>query len=252
MEETKEIKCEDCGTLLKNKRSLKKHEKTKIHKKNAGLHYPKKIIPLQNQDKKFHEKWKKGQDELNFPHPFRCILSGGVNMGKTTIIKNMIVRQKPFFEKIVVIHCDPEFTNEYDDLDATIIGEIPHPTKWDGTKKTLVILEDIEYKGLSKQQQSNLDRLFGFCSTHKNISICLTCQDFFNLFPSAKRMANLFVIWRSNDMDSFKMISRKCGINMEQFMNYFNSFTERRDSLWIDLTDKSPFKIRKNGYTPLE
>lgn len=239
--------CKDCGLIFANERTKKKHLLSKKHRK-AQIILPKVLIPIPNKDKEYHEVWKNGDDELDFPHPFRAILSGGVNMGKTNTIKNILVRQKPHFERIVVIHCDAGYTREYEDVEAEMMSEIPPPSFWDGKQKTIVILDDIEYKNLNKEQQSNLDRLFGFCSTHKNISICSTCQDFFNLFPSAKRMSNLFIIWRSNDMDSFKTISRKCGIKMDDFMKYFDTFTERRDSLWIDLTEKTPFNIRKNGY----
>ncbi len=208
-----------------------------------------KLIPIPNDDKKFHERWNTKRNPLNIPHPFSCILSGGVNLGKTNTVKNIILRQDPPFKKIIVIHCDAEFTQEWFDCNPEMLSEIPHPTEWDASKKTLVVLDDIEYKGLNKQQQSNLDRLFGFCSTHKNISICATCQDFFNLPPSAKRMANVFVLWKSNDEDSFKMISRKTGMKMTHFMKIFEEFMhERRDSLWIDLTEKSPFPLRKNGF----
>lgn len=246
--ENKSLKCQECGIYFKTTRTLRKHLNTKKHIKNKDFRFPKKIIPIPNADKKFHESWKPNDDELDFPHPFRCILSGPVNVGKTTLIKNIIIRQKPFFEELFVIHCDAEYTKEYEDVEAELLTEIPSPSDWQGLKKTLVILDDVEYQKLSKEQQSNLDRLFGFCSTHKNISVIATCQDFFRLFPSAKRMSNIFVIWKSNDMDSFKMISRKCGLKQEQFLNIFESFTERRDSLWIDLTDKSPFPLRKNGY----
>ena len=67
---------------------------------------PNKIIPITNADKKWHERWYPGRNMLNIPHPFRCCCLGPPNVGKTTIIKNLIIRQHPPFEEVYGIHCD--------------------------------------------------------------------------------------------------------------------------------------------------
>lgn len=69
---------------------------------------PKEILPIPCADKAFHEKWKKGRDMLNIPHPFRCVALGPPNSGKSTIVKNLLIRAKPEFEEVYVVHCDPE------------------------------------------------------------------------------------------------------------------------------------------------
>lgn len=212
---------------------------------------PDKIIPLPNPDKTFHEKWDEKRNKINFPHPFRCCLLGSPNVGKTTIIKNIILRAKPEFEDIVIIHCDGEYTKEYDDLGlkTAILKNIPAPEWWAGKVKTLVILDDLEFKQMKKDEQRNLDRLFGFVSTHKNISICCGSQDFFSLPSIIRRCTNIYILWRPNDMDNLNNISRKCGIPSLIFKKLFNThIKEKRDSLWVDLTEKTPYKIRKNGF----
>jgi hypothetical protein len=123
---------------------------------------PKELIPIPNADKAFHEKWKSGRDLLNFPHPFRGVFMGPPNMGKSTTVKNLILRAKPPFEEVLCIHCDADFTQEYDDVGATMLGEIPAPSEFEGEVKTLVIIDDLDIKNLNKDQKSNLDRLFGF------------------------------------------------------------------------------------------
>lgn len=211
---------------------------------------PNKIIALKNPDKKFHEKWHNKRNLLNIPHPFRAIICGPPNSGKTLIIKNILLRAKPDFKEVFVIHCDGDFTKEYDDIDATILEDIPAPTEWEGKKKTLIVLDDIDYTGMNKEQSKNLNRLFGFCSTHKNISICLTSQNYFDIPASIKRMANFFIIWKNMDSDSFKMIAKKCGMKAEDFIYIFKHIIgdDPHNSLWIDLTEKSPAKLRKNGF----
>ena len=164
---------------------------------------PQKLLYIPNADKGFHESWYDGRDMLNFPHPFRAVLLGPPNMGKSTVAKNILLRADPPFKAVKVIHCDPEYTQEYDDLKIVeMLGEIPAPDEFEGEQKTLVILDDLEVKQLPKDQNRNLDRLFGFVSTHKNISVVLCSQDPFNVPAIVRRCANLWVLWTGSDMDA--------------------------------------------------
>lgn len=225
----------------------------KKKKAKAKAILPKKIIALKNADKGFHERWTNGRDPLNLPHPIRACLLGPPNTGKTTVIKNILLRADPPFEEIFVVHADPEYTKEYDDIEATMLDEIPAPTEWEGQVKTAVILDDIEFSSLNKEQKKHLDRLFGFVSTHKNISVFLTSQEPFAVPTICRRCSNLFVIYKLNDLDSLKAISRKTGMKTEEFMHIFNDLLiDQRDSLWIDLTEKSPYPLRLNGFQMLE
>ena len=213
---------------------------------------PKKILPIDNPDKEFHEKWDDKRDMLNIPHPFRSVLLGPPNVGKTTIVKNLIIRQDPPFEEIFVIHCDSGYTKEYDDLGDNIqmLNTIPAPEEWTGIAKTLVVLDDLEFKTMNKDQRRNLDRLFGYVSTHKNISVQLCSQDPFSVPCIVRRCANLWVLWRCSDLDSMANCSRKTGLKPQDFNIIFNNFMkETKDSLWIDMTDKTPYPMRKNGIT---
>ena len=223
--------------------------------KKKILRLPNKIIPLPNPDKAFHEKWYEGRNMLNIPHPFRCVCLGPPNVGKTTIVKNLLLRAKPEFEEVVVIHCDGGYTKEYNDLGDSVemLSEIPAPEDWEGETKTLVVLDDLEFKGMNKDQKRNLDRLFGYVSTHKNISCILCSQDAFNVPPIVRRCSNLWVLWRCPDLDAMSVCARKTGLRADNFNYIFNKLMlDHKDSLWIDMTDKTPYKMRKNGYTIIE
>ena len=212
---------------------------------------PDKIIALPNADKAFHESWNEKRNKLDFPHPFRGVLLGRPNVGKTTIVKNILLRAKPAFDELVVIHCDSEYTKEYDDIECCeVLNEIPSPEDWEGEVKTLVVLDDLEYKTMKKDQKHNLDRLFGYCSTHKNISVLLCSQDGFNVPPIVRRCCDLCILWKSNDLDTMANIARKSGLNKKDFASLFGLLHEYRDSLWLDMTGggKSPYPIRKNGF----
>lgn len=214
---------------------------------------PNQIIAIPNADKAFHEKWKEGRNMLNIPHPFRAVLLGPPNCGKTTLVKNLILRAKPQYEKVVVIHCDPTYTAEYEDVGGEMMDEIPAPQDWEGEEKTLVVLDDLEFKGMNKEQKRNLDRLFGFVSTHKNISCVLCSQDPFNVPACVRRCSNLFILWRMKDVDALATCARKTGMKSNSFNTIFNDLMlQPNDSLWLDMTDRSPYPMRKNGYEVIQ
>lgn len=212
------------------------------------MELPNELIIFKNKDKYFHESWTKKRNMLNFPHPSRVLLCAPPNCGKTNTILNLIIRSDPAFEKIIVIHCDGDYTEEYDDIDAEIYSEVPSPADFEGDVKTLIILDDLEYKNMDKKQQGNLDRLSGYVSTHKNISVYITAQNFFNISPNIRRNLNVFIIWKSPDSANMKNISNKIGIKYDKMEQIFDTFDKSTDSLWIDKTAKTPYPIRKNGF----
>lgn len=214
---------------------------------------PNVIIDIPNPDKVFHEKWTKTRNPLNIPHPFRCVCLGPPNTGKTLTVKNILLRAKPPFKKVYIIHCDPDFTEEYDDIEAEFLEEIPSPGEWPGDEKTVVILDDLEFKFMSKPQKRNLDRLFGNVSTHKNISVCLCAQDPFNVPPIVRKCSNLWIMWKMLDLDELATCSRRTGMHSSIMKELFqNIITGPFDSLWIDKTKDSPFPLRKNGFEILQ
>ena len=212
------------------------------------------LLPLSNPDKDFHERWSKGRNMLDLPHPFRGVLLGPPNCGKSTTVKNILIRAHPAFEAVTVIHCDPEHTKEYADLgDACVIrGDIPGPAEWSADVKQLVIIDDLEVKSLGKEQMRNLDRLFGYVSTHKNISVVLCSQDAFNVPPIVRRCSNLWVLWRGPDLDAMACVARKSGLTAKDLKRIFDSFTSDKDSVWIDRTSGTPYPLRKNAFLGLK
>lgn len=226
---------------VKNKKKKLKSKDTKIPQKTL----PTSLLAIKNVDKKFHEVWKPGDDLLNLPHPFRGVIMGPPNCGKTTTAKNILLRQQPPFERFYVIHCDGSFTHEYDDVEGKMLSKIPQPEDWPGLSKTLVVIDDLELKTLKPDQRRNLDRLFGYVSTHKNISVLLNAQDPFNVPAIVRRCSNLWILWPGRDVDSIQTCTRKCGEDLRTLFKYCQG---PKDSIWIDLTDSSPQKIRLNGY----
>ena len=237
------------GAALPQPRNVKrsreeKEEKPDRHEKSL---LPLCLLPIVNTDKKNHERWQDDADLLDFPHPFRGVLLGPPNCGKTTTVKNILLRQLPPFKRLYIIHCDGSYTSEYEDVGGSLLRDFPKPGQWPGKEKTLVVIDDVELKTLNRTQKMCLDRLFGYVSTHKNISVLLCSQDPFNVPAIVRRCSNIWVLWPGRDIDSVQTCARKCG---EDLRVKFAQCEQPKDSIWIDLTDFSPLKVRKNGYTP--
>jgi hypothetical protein len=109
-------------------------------KKTKKVELPKELLPIKNADKEgWMETWSKKRDLLNIPHPMRGVFLGPPHTGKSTTIKNILLRADPPFERVICIHCDHEGSKEWDDIGAEMRGDIPAPTEFSGNElKTAV------------------------------------------------------------------------------------------------------------------
>lgn len=220
--------------------------------KKQKINLPEKLLAFPNKDKDFHEAWHANRDLCNKPHPFRCILASPPNSGKSTVIKNMIVRADPPFQQIILISPDPKFSKEYEDIACVSLTECPPADQFPGTCKTLVVLDDMEFKSMNKDQAKNVDRLFGYVSTHKNVSICLAVQDPIQCPKSARRTSNVFILGRSPDVSATATLAKKVGMNAKHLQELFDRCEEHYDAIWIDDTKGAPIKIAMNCYLKLD
>lgn len=237
-------------TIIKNNK--KKHKK-EIEK---ARHFPRKVIVFENLDKKSKEKWTKSRDLLNIPAPSRITIAGSPNSGKTNLVKNLLVRANPPYKKIYLVHYDQE-TEEYDDIPEIIkLDDFPNPRDrelFNGVDKCCLIIDDYEFKFLSKTQLKNLDRLLGFCSSHLYTTILICCQDWFNLPPIIRRSSNVFFVWKNTaDLESLYMIGRKFNYKKQEFMDLFKHCKCKYDFLCFDKTNDTPAPVRLNGYEILK
>jgi hypothetical protein len=193
---------------------------------------------------------------LDLPHPFRTVILGKVGLGKSTIAKNILMHcqlgENPF-EQLIVIHGSDD-TREWDEMDPTmILNDIPYPDELTSNDvKTLIIIDDFEFQGLSKQSLKNLSSLFRFVSSHHNISIICAYQSFFDVKPIVRKCSNVFILYRPNDDDELGTIARRVSMKKHIMIELFNQLlTAKRDTLMIDLIENSPAPLRKNLFTPI-
>lgn len=225
----------------------------KIKKELKGAKLPNEIIPIKCSDKTFQEHWYPNRNLLNFPHSWRMILIGPPSSGKSTILKNIIMRAYPKYDEITVVHFGAGETSEWDDVGAEMISELPDPLGIESEGKKLLIIEDMEFSCMPKDEVAKLNRLFGYSSSHRGLSIALTCQDAFNALPCCRRTANIFVLWKQPDLDALSRVASRTGLKSKDLMYIFNNYMNHdHASLIIDITRNSPAKLRIDGYKVLE
>jgi hypothetical protein len=136
-----------------------------------------------------------------------------------------------------------------------LTDEIPAPDTFESEKgedgeflpKTLLVIDDLDIRSLNKVQKMHLDRLLGYVSTHRSVSVAICTQDGFNLPAAMRRMCNVYCLWKGPDMEALSMMAKKLGVKNlhELFMRYCPN---RRDSVWIDTTPGTPAPLRINGF----
>lgn len=215
---------------------------------------PNSILPIECSDKSFSECWKPNRNVLDFPWSFRWVLVGNPNSGKSTIIKNHIIRANPPYEKVIVCHYDADGTTEFDDCgEVEYIDKLPNPKEINAEKvKTLLIIEDMNLSTLPRQDREYLNRLFGYASSHRGVSIAITAQNPLDIPVAARRMANIFTIWKIPDLNGLMMMASRTGYKKEDFLQFFKMTKNRHDSITIDLTDGSPMPLRFNIFNEIK
>lgn len=227
-------------------------KKTKKHKKEKSINIPEGLILLKNKDKENDEKWHVGREPSNLPCPFRLILSGGVGKGKSTQIKNILLRAKPLYDRLIIVCCD-KTTKDYDDLEPhLIIDQLPSVESFDNKHKNCLVIDD--YRAKTQYDKNLLDRLFGYVSSHKKTSIMYATQDLFSLFtPTIQRMSDCFILWKSHDENQFNMICNRVGMKNEDVKQIFKDLNfGEKDALMIDKTPNTPYPLRKNIFDIIE
>ncbi len=215
------------------------------------------LVDIKNTDKaKWTENWKKkgSGDIANFPHPSRVALIGPPSVGKSFLMKHLILHQRPMFREVYIIHGDADCTTEFEDIEPTMMmEEFPPIEFFDGNVKTLLIIDDVEFSSLSKEQLGRMNKIFRYGSSHKNLTVYVSHQSFFDLPVLVRKLCNVFILWKPRSVVELKTISNRVGYTAKALDYIFeNICTDYRDSLCIDHHYNSPAVLRKNLWSKID
>ena len=191
------------------------------------------------------------KDLANCCSPVFCIISGNVNCGKTSLLKNLLIHKKPHYDRIVIYSPLGEATSEYSDvIDCELIDFVPDFEFFDREIRNCFIVEDCDTKSLTKDERYKLGRFFGVYASHNNIDIYVISQNVYDLLTSIRRLSNIVFLFKNNDLESMSSIARKFSLKASDLKNIFESFT-KYDSLCIDDSRSAEYRLRKNIYDPI-
>ena len=206
---------------------------------------PQKIIQFKSSDKEHHQV-SDMNDLANCCSPVFCIISGNVNCGKSSLLKNLLVHKNPHYERIVVYSPLGEATTEYSDvIDCELIDYVPDFDFFDREIRNCFIVEDCDTKSLSKDERYKLGRFFGVYASHNNIDVFVISQNVYDLLTQIRGLANIVFLFKNNDIKSMSSLARKFSIKTIDLKNIFHTFS-KFDSLCIDDTRPIQYRLRKN------
>ena len=210
---------------------------------------PNKVIPFLSNDKDFHTP--PPEDNLAFfGRPINCIIFGQRNVGKSRCMKNILARQN-VYERIV-IYTPLSDTNEYDDIDAEIVNDIPPLEFFDREVNNCFIIEDCDVKNdLTKDQRTLLGNYYRVYGSHYNIDLYTITQNPFDISTSLRRVANVVILFKNNDLDMLSTLCRKFNLKASNLNAIFETFTPY-DFLVIDDTRPKEMRLRKNFFQIIE
>lgn len=215
----------------------------------------KELIVYKNLDKEHlkKDKWTQNRDLLNIPE-MRAIFCSIPNGGKTNLVLNII--REGNYEKIIIIHPDYDNSKDYAMLEsAEFRKDIPAQDEWaeitEG-KKTLCVVDDVEITLLSKEQQTNLKRLYGYVSSHYNVHPILCYQEWYSIPIFLRKICNVIALWKTRSLRTLTGIGSQLGYEKEEFKALTTLLQKPHDFLMFDLTKGTRAPIRLNGYEIIE
>jgi hypothetical protein len=181
---------------------------------------------------------------------------GGVGKGKTNMCKQIFLRHQSSgkkFQKLYVITCDKR-SKEWLDCEPTFLTEdMVDIDMFDPKKKTMVIIDDWEMERCSTYDRQRLSTLFRFISSHRNCSVILSYQSFYDCLNIARKCANCFMIYEPTSRKETTLIENSTGLDKGTLRLLFDTkCDDDYDHVFIDRTIGSPYKLRKNIYKKLK
>lgn len=101
---------------------------------------------------------------------------------------------------------------------------------------------------MTRKERGDLDRLFGYISTHASCSILLCTQDFASVPISVRRKCTHWVLFPSVDYSANRHVSMATGHNFKELAKLCKT---KHDSICFDMSGNGGPELRLNLYLPI-
>ncbi|HDK27862.1 MAG TPA: hypothetical protein ENG48_12350 [Candidatus Atribacteria bacterium] len=209
------------------------------------------IILFENKDKVANESWLDyPRHVFDIPAPFTACIVGGKNMGKSTLIKNILsftsIGRRPY-EEAFLCHPDPE-SQEYDDVYfKRRFTHIPPLDIFDRKKKSILLIDDINVSKMNKTDAGHLNRLWGYVCSHRHVTCLLSTQCIKNVDdPTIRRMSDIFITGHLKDPMEIKTLANNLGRSASKITRLMDKHLKdnKHNCLIFDDLDNCPYPIR--------
>jgi GTPase SAR1 family protein len=243
---------------MTNKIKVNKEDYKKI------IALPHEIDDIEDVERVFHEHTQSDMHPNNAwlmpEYPFKIIICGRSNSGKTVLMLNMLMKHLTY-DTITLIGGTIQYQNKYSifsDMSELFptkfilkdsVGKIKM-NKYDKTQTNVIVIDDSQEAINSEVEQFN--SLFSK-GRHHNINPVFICQDFFKAPIRARANTSLFILFKLTSVKSITRIWREVAADLEKdvFIRIFKEATqpesgERFSFLVVDTeADSIELKYRK-------
>jgi hypothetical protein len=232
----------------------RKKRKKKIPKLGNNL------VIIKNKDKdsgNWMESWSKpnNRNPGHIPHPFRLLALGRPGRGKTNCMKNILLQHQSSakrFKNLYIVCCDSDSLEWVDCEPTEIMVDLPDPSEFDGVEKTMLVIDDYEHEKTSTDEKRKLSTLMRYVSTHKNLSIMVGYQSFFDCPSICRKTSNCYMIYKPVSKLELTTISNRVGVDKDKMREIFKTkCAGPHDHLFVDRTIGTPYPLRKNIFEVL-
>lgn len=183
----------------------------------------------------------------------KLAFAGKPNSGKGSAAKKIALLADPPYTKIFLCHYDLK-TSEYDDLDITQkfdADSLPADGNEFLTRgeKNLLIFDEINFTGMSKQVRGKIERYFLYYSSHHDCTMFCINQEFVSIPTTIRRACMIWNIWPSSDVMSQRDISRKTGYDVPALQRKY--LKDKWSFLTFDMSGDG-YPLRHSFFTPIE
>lgn len=187
--------------------------------------------------------------------PYRMLIYGKSGSGKTSLIKNIIEQTKP--EIIYLSHAESEESNDYVDvphINLDLINDDENQSlmarfrQYSEVNK-LWIIDDYPFFKMSKKDLLQFSQALTYISSHTNTSIICSVQDLLLLPPYIRRMFQVCIIFKNNDITAISIIVRKLSsvLNKKEIETCFNNLLKsKHDFVFIDEVRNAAWSVVNN------